>query len=353
MPTIVPEVLRAPGQPLDAATRAFMEPRFGHDFSHVRVHTDARAMESARTVNALAYTVGNNIVFGGGQYAPGATSGSRLLAHELTHVLQQEAAGLSSVQTKLPVDQPGSPFEREADFMADAITRRPSSPLNGHKGTTLPYREATELATCIRIMGEGNTDYCRQVVLGEKPKPTEKASMWTRKHTKGPRLMDGDRPSYQVWFDHIPPAVPNGVTQTWQVVETTKTFLTDKCEFKTEQDFMIDVVNIGNRKEIPDNWVWIRREDPCFAMEVSKATIGFDDQKSNLAEQTSVAATEKLAKDTLDNMTGPKGTYSGIYTFVKSKNCKDCPETLKELQEKNKAPNGEALTIEGVGSWPS
>ena len=57
VPPIVHEVLRSPGQPLDAATRAFMEPRFGHDFSNVRVHTDAKAAESARTVNALAYTV--------------------------------------------------------------------------------------------------------------------------------------------------------------------------------------------------------------------------------------------------------------------------------------------------------
>ena len=52
-------------------------------------------------------------------------------------------------------------------------------------------------------------------------------------------------------------------------------------------------------------------------------------------------------------MAGPTGTYSGKYTFVKSKNCKDCPEKLKEIREQNKAPNGEALTIEGVGSWKS
>ncbi len=89
VPPIVHEVLRAPGQPLDAETRAFMEPRFGHDFSRVRVHTDARAAESARAVNALAYTVGRDVVFGAGQYAPGASAGRRLIAHELAHVVQQ------------------------------------------------------------------------------------------------------------------------------------------------------------------------------------------------------------------------------------------------------------------------
>jgi len=135
---IVRDVLRSPGQPLDADTRTFMEPRFGHDFSQVqidrttplmtktdltisqpgdqgeqeadrmaeqvmrgskhaqsydfsqvRIHTDTQAAESARAINAVAYTVGRHIVFGSGQYAPGTTAGQRLLAHELTHVVQQ------------------------------------------------------------------------------------------------------------------------------------------------------------------------------------------------------------------------------------------------------------------------
>jgi hypothetical protein len=89
VPPIVHEVLRSPGQLLDPATRAFMEPRFGHDFSHVRVHTDARAAESARAINALAYTVGRDVVFGAGQYTPRTAASKRLLAHELTHVVQQ------------------------------------------------------------------------------------------------------------------------------------------------------------------------------------------------------------------------------------------------------------------------
>ncbi len=90
-PPIVEDVLRSPGQPLDATARAFFELRFGHDFSRVRLHTDAHAAESARNVNALAYTVGHNIAFATGQYAPGTGRGNRLLAHELTHVVQQTA----------------------------------------------------------------------------------------------------------------------------------------------------------------------------------------------------------------------------------------------------------------------
>lgn len=92
IPPIVHEVLRSPGQPLDPATRTLFEPRFGHDFSRVRVHTYAEAAESARAVDALAYTVGRNVVFGVGQYLPKSSAGQKLIAHELTHVVQQGGA---------------------------------------------------------------------------------------------------------------------------------------------------------------------------------------------------------------------------------------------------------------------
>jgi hypothetical protein len=78
VPPIVHEVLRSPGQSLDVATRAHMEPRFGHDFSRVRVHTNAKAAESARAVNAQAYTVGSDIVFGVGQYISETKQGIHL-----------------------------------------------------------------------------------------------------------------------------------------------------------------------------------------------------------------------------------------------------------------------------------
>ena len=92
-PAIVQDVLSSPGEPLNAETRAFFEPRFGHDFSRVRVHNDRHAAASARAVNALAYTVGADVSFGAGQYRVNSTQGRRLLAHELTHVVQQSAAG--------------------------------------------------------------------------------------------------------------------------------------------------------------------------------------------------------------------------------------------------------------------
>jgi len=123
-PPIVDEVLRSPGQPLDAGTRAFMEPRFGHDFSRVRVHTDARAAESARAVNALAYTVGQDLVFGQNQFQPTTRSGRKLLAHELTHTVQNADFSSGALRTKSLSEVGGqaSAQEAEAESMSQSIS---------------------------------------------------------------------------------------------------------------------------------------------------------------------------------------------------------------------------------------
>src|SRR6267154_6869801 len=113
----VHEVLRSAGQPLDADTRAFMEPRFGHDFSEVRVHTDSRAATTASNLNSLAYTVGPNVVFAAGQYGPGTTAGRRLLAHELTHTVQQRHV-TNAPSEELSLAPRESSHEREAESAA-------------------------------------------------------------------------------------------------------------------------------------------------------------------------------------------------------------------------------------------
>ena len=104
-PPIVHEVLKGSGQPLNSSTRAFMEPRFGHDFGNVRVHFDARAAASARSVNALAYTVGHDIVFNDSAFAPDDPSGRSLLAHELAHVVQQSDADTARGQLQRQPDE--------------------------------------------------------------------------------------------------------------------------------------------------------------------------------------------------------------------------------------------------------
>lgn len=101
----VHEVLRSPGAPLDAGTRAFMEPRFGQDFSRVRVHSGALAEQSARDINARAYTAGHDIVFGAGELSPASCGGRGLLAHELAHVIQQTSRSVPAIQRKAKSDQ--------------------------------------------------------------------------------------------------------------------------------------------------------------------------------------------------------------------------------------------------------
>jgi len=115
------ETPRGSGQPLPEATRRFFEPRFGHDFSQVRIHTDSRAAEAARAINALAFTIGHDVVFGAGQYSPDSAAGKRLLAHELTHTLQQENAASLDVAR---IGESGDTCERKTDCVANRVMRR-------------------------------------------------------------------------------------------------------------------------------------------------------------------------------------------------------------------------------------
>ena len=116
----VTDVLQSPGQPLDASTRALMEPRFGYDFSRVRVHTDAQAARSAEAVHANAYTAGPNVVFGAGRYAPHSSQGQQLMAHELTHVVQQASGPVGSTPSAdgISLSHPNDPHERSAQASA-------------------------------------------------------------------------------------------------------------------------------------------------------------------------------------------------------------------------------------------
>lgn len=118
-PELVSQSLQSGGQPLPAATRSFLEPRFGHDFSQVRVHSDAQAAEAAKAVDALAYTVGQDVVFARDQYAPGTSEGQRLIAHELAHVVQQERLDdVERPSRAMTISSPGDAAEREADAIA-------------------------------------------------------------------------------------------------------------------------------------------------------------------------------------------------------------------------------------------
>lgn len=121
-PASVDHVLANPGRPLEPALRRDMERRFGHDFSQVRVHSGAAAERSARDVNAHAYTVGHEMVFGAGRFVPGTHEGRRLIAHELTHVVQQSAADSIRTVERTPV------LLRQATGEATATFHPPAGP---------------------------------------------------------------------------------------------------------------------------------------------------------------------------------------------------------------------------------
>src|ERR1700716_475664 len=119
------------GSPLDKDTRGFMESRLGADFSDVRVHTDATASESARSVQAHAYTVGSDVVFQSGKYAPESDSGKRMLAHELTHVVQQRSGPVAGTPAPggIQISNPSDRFEQAAESTADrGMSSAPAAP---------------------------------------------------------------------------------------------------------------------------------------------------------------------------------------------------------------------------------
>jgi len=192
-PPVVHEALTETGRPLDAGTRAFMEPRFGHDFSGVRVHTGPLAADSARAVGARAYTVGRDIVFAGGEHAPESPMGRRLLAHELSHVVQQgttrgafHSNGILQRQPAAPSQSPQTTAAQtpaQADEELEKILRAAA------RGRTNTGVEAMIAATEVvyrmisrylpeyaeRIAGVGYNPKGTGVVAGPTPRPGETA----------------------------------------------------------------------------------------------------------------------------------------------------------------------------------
>jgi len=148
-PSLVHEVLREPGQALDGDTRRAMEAGFGHDFSRVRVHADARAGASARAVDAQAYTVGRDIVFAPGAYQPRTAHGQRLLAHEMAHTLQQgQAAGAPAT---LQVARADSSHEQQADSLAAQALNGTTNELGNEPGNQLGNDPNHDLAPRGRV----------------------------------------------------------------------------------------------------------------------------------------------------------------------------------------------------------
>ena len=214
-PDIVHDVLSSPGRPLEPRTRAFMEPRFGRDFSGVRVHTDARAAESARSVAAHAYTVGQDLVFGQGRYSPDTASGTRLLAHELAHTVQQST--VSRPQAKLEIDASDSPLEAAADQAADAVLQGRTVPGLPTVGPTLS-RQVAETRTLPEERGE-----C-------KPNPVLGTDITDITHVT---LPTADAPTGKYTISSVQPVSDN---EKRVVISTGKSYLVRRNPWTTTDD---------------------------------------------------------------------------------------------------------------------
>jgi hypothetical protein len=150
-PPSVDDTVASPGRPLDATLRRDMEQRFGHDFSRVRVHSDAAAGQSAREVNARAYTVGSDIVFDHGEFNPATILGRKLLAHELVHTIQQSATGLEK--------GPGFGSAVDLDHRAERLQRQ-VSPASTHLQSPR-FSPSAKLERCFEDtdrLGQGDPD---------------------------------------------------------------------------------------------------------------------------------------------------------------------------------------------------
>ena len=193
MPPTVRQVLNTAGQPLDTATRGSMEQRFGHDFGRVRIHADGQADASARAVGATAYAVGPHIVFARGQYSPATRTGEMVLAHELTHVLQQPAQGGSS---EIHLGEAGDAYEREADSIAarvmnGASAMPPVSPQVSPMPAGAPGRLMRKMGPELDPPPPRKPDACEPFV--GPPQHPEKVSETMVDRWKGKHAKEGDQ----------------------------------------------------------------------------------------------------------------------------------------------------------------
>jgi hypothetical protein len=170
---LVRDVLKSPGQSLDAATRARMEPLFGFDFSDVRVHTDSQAAASAASIGARAFTVGPHVVFGGGEHSPATDAGALLMAHELAHVVQQR--GEAAREPDAPeVGAAGGGAERSAHAAARQVVA----------GQAVDRGLASQAAGSPGVIQRWSTDDCSvnltppNVRHDNEPAPGQREPVW-------------------------------------------------------------------------------------------------------------------------------------------------------------------------------
>jgi Domain of unknown function (DUF4157) len=200
------EEIKKGGGPLPESTRAFFEPRFGHDFSNVRVHSDDRAARSAKEIRALAYTTGEHIVFGAGQYSPDTQSGQKLLAHELTHVVQQgggeQIRRQENGETEQESESGSAIILPDVEVPSGLSLPIPNAPPAGSGSEpTAPDEEAT--VSRLPSSDSANTASPEQQAISEAPYPTGMSpEQLSSEFGSGQSLDAGVRNSYESRYGH-------------------------------------------------------------------------------------------------------------------------------------------------------
>lgn len=259
------QALRGGGSALPAATRAFFEPRFGADFSNVRVHTDDRVQEAAKSLGARAFTVGRDIAFGPGQYAPDSQVGRHLLAHELTHVVQQ--GGVGSQGKELLAGVSGSSQDAHVARQLEVGSSQPQIPTDLQSSPAL--RSMAEQALQDR--------YDRIVaVLGRFDRSTPDIALLNR------QLVDiSNELARRI-------ALQQGRTFDPRVIDLMKAYLVKNA--KTERDSCIVCMNKGIRKLLEDPKQKLTPESVDATMELLRKSgrasearsIGFADARGRV-----------------------------------------------------------------------
>jgi len=178
------------GRPLSSATRNFFEPRFGFDFSRLRIHTDAEAAQSARALNADAFTIGRDIVFGAGRYAPHTSAGQRLLAHELAHVVQP-AASRPLIQRQKAVEPTAADIadiEEERKRFEEA-KRKHQEALQRAKDIEARQQAQLDFQDAERRFAQAREQHARAVIPPQPTDALQKAGITTRRIV-GPQTGD-------------------------------------------------------------------------------------------------------------------------------------------------------------------
>jgi hypothetical protein len=337
VPPIVYDVLRSPGHPLDAESRAFFEPRFGHDFSKVRIHTNALAAESAEAVGATAYTVGRDMVFGTGQYEWRTERGRRLVAHELAHVVQQSAA--APAPDALSICSPWDDAEKAAEAISEGVVASlQTQPMAG--GDESPFGRKLP---ALRSAGLGTVS--RQVL--QRAKIPYKTLSWTD--------FKGTPPSgatLEAWtksgFD-VPAWKPKVTAEDTKEACTTDKKPTTKFKATLSVDpAVFDSVTAHMNQE--QSWVKPRYKDGGRAYCASKAA----ECSAHFSEVAGEAKTE--CEEEVESCKGAFARGSSEYTLpgsppITATSAAECSTKVsKSCQDAVVASRPWHLTIEGGGA---